>query len=239
MRTALTTLGIAIGEGSADTIRQQMLSMGEDFVWISRASRNIGGVHTGAGGAPSLTPGDLVAIPANVPLVNECTPQVNGREQLIVGNQNWNTSYRGVTPAFFRIRAWQMARGSSFVMDDVDRVANVAVLGSSVATQLFGTANPVGLDVRVGRLTFKIVGVTAPKGQSVISSLLMMRHRIQDGDPPDFRLRDPQERLQVRAQNAETMKWLLSAASVAGFVFGYFLARRAAALDPIEALRVE
>ncbi len=276
MRTVLTTLGIgigiaavictvAIGQGSADTIRQQQLKMGEDFVWIGRASRNIGGVRTGAGGAPSLTPDDLRAIPASVPLVRECTPQVNGRTQLIVGHDNWNTNYLGVTRAFFPIRAWQFRFGGPFGQDDVDRVANVAVLGSSVSRMLFGDADPVGADVRVGREIFKVVGVTLPKGQSVtgwdqddiifmpyttaqkklrgvtwvddimcsvghaadlpvagqeISALLMRRHRIPPGEPPDFQIRDPQAWLQVREQTAKTMGLMLSAVASVSLLVG-------------------
>ena len=105
MRSALTTLGItvgiaavictvALGEGSARQVQDQLLLMGDNFVWVENGSRNVGGVRTGSGGNRGLVVADMEAIAQTVPEVTACTPQVDSRIQIVHGNQNWSTTYR-------------------------------------------------------------------------------------------------------------------------------------------------
>jgi putative ABC transport system permease protein len=175
LRTALTILGImvgigavictvALGEGSAALIHQQMLNLGDNFVWIENGSRNVGGVRTGAGGVPRLTPEDSDAIAAEVPEIARCSPNVDSRVQLIRGDTNWNTSYRGVSPDYLLIKAWPIAKGASFSDVDVKAFARVAILGKTVETQLFGGDDPIGQTIRVGPVLFTVVGVLEGRG---------------------------------------------------------------------------
>jgi putative ABC transport system permease protein len=177
LRTGLTTLGImigiaavlctvALGEGSAREIERQMADLGDNFVWIEAGGRNVGGVRTGAGGSPTLNAQDMEAIVQHVPAVKACSPQVDSRVQLIYGNQNWSTSYRGVSPEFLEIRKWTVASGAVFTQADVDGQQNVCLLGKTVADILFGDDDPLEQVIRVRNLPFRVIGILGAKGAS-------------------------------------------------------------------------
>ena len=177
LRTALTMLGItigigavlctiALGEGSAAQVHRDLLNLGESFVWLENGNRNVGGVRTGAGGVPRLTDEDMRTILAEVPYIARCSPQVDARVQVVHGNQNWNTTYRGVTPDYLQIRKWPITAGESFSDLDVTGRAKVALLGQTVVDQLFGEEDPVGQSIRVGSHIFLVLGVLRPKGAS-------------------------------------------------------------------------
>ncbi len=177
LRTVLTTLGIAIGiaavvctvafgDGSAAQIHQQFLNLGDNFIWIENGNRNLRGVRTGAGGATNLTAEDSSAIVSEVPEVTRCSPNVDGRVQLIRGDRNWNTRYRAVSADYLLVKAWPVVRGTSFDEFDVQGLAKVAVLGDTVATELFGDEDPVGQTFRSGSLILTAVGVLEARGAS-------------------------------------------------------------------------
>jgi putative ABC transport system permease protein len=177
LRTALTVLGImvgiaavictvALGEGSAALIHQQLLNLGDNFVWIENGSANVGGVRTGARTVPKLTADDSAAMAAEIPEIARCSPNVDSRVQLVYGNQNWNTTYRGVAPDYMIIKAWPVVEGASFSDADVQTRAHVAVLGRTVATMLFGDEEPIGRTFRVGPLLFTAVGILKTRGAS-------------------------------------------------------------------------
>jgi len=177
LRTGLTALGIAIGVaalvwvgaiGQAATERweQALDAMGENLIWVESGSRSPGGVRTGNHGANTLTTEDAEAILAEVPQVKRVSPQVDDHAQAALGNRNWNTHVRGVSPDFLRIRRWEVARGAAFGEDEVQRSATVCLLGQTVAEKLRGEAEVVGREVRLGSLLCQVVGVLRPKGQS-------------------------------------------------------------------------
>jgi putative ABC transport system permease protein len=177
MRTMLTILGIGIGIaavictsalGTAGSIRvqQQMDALGENFLWIRAGSRNVAGVRTGGGNARTLLPEDAEAMVHSIPEITACSPQVQGREQLIAGNRNWNTRYQGVYPSYFEIRMRTFAAGVGFAEADLAAAERVLVLGSAVSERLFGEENPVGRTVRMGRFPFQIIGVLASRGST-------------------------------------------------------------------------
>jgi putative ABC transport system permease protein len=177
MRTALTVVGImvgigavictvALGEGSAAIIHQQLLNLGDNFIWIENGSRNVGGVRTGARGAERLSVEDSVAIVQEVPEVVRCSPNVDGRTQIIRGSQNWGTRYLGVSPDYLLIKVWPVADGASFSEADVQARARVAVLGRTVADNLFGEEDPIGGQVRIGSQPFTVVGILKTRGLS-------------------------------------------------------------------------
>jgi putative ABC transport system permease protein len=87
--------------------------------------------------------------------------------QVIYGNQNWHTSYRGVTPEYFDIKRWYVDQGAIFSQDDVDRAADVCAIGRTVRDQLFGVQDPVGKVIRVNNLPCKVVATLHPKGLSL------------------------------------------------------------------------
>jgi len=177
MRSALTALGIiigvaavvctvAIGEGASSRIEQAITNIGANMVWIEAGGVNRSGVRTGAYGTKTLTLEDLKAIDEHVPLVTNLSPQADTRVQVVFGNQNWNTTVRGVAPAYLAVKGWDVIRGGMFNDADIERAANVCVLGQTLVDQLFGDRDPIGESIRVKDQTCAVVGVLAVKGQT-------------------------------------------------------------------------
>src|SRR5215510_1540521 len=177
LRSVLATLGIsigggallcsvAVGQGAARQIEDQIRSLGENFIWIEAGNRNVNGVRTGTHGTQSLTLRDMHAIQQQIPLLAQISPNVDLRVQVVSRDQHWATQVRGVTPASRVVRGWGMARGTFFADEDVAARRKVCVLGQTVVTNLFGAADPLGASIRVQRVPCQVVGVLAVKGQS-------------------------------------------------------------------------
>ena len=177
-RSLLTVLGItigiaavicvvAIGKAGQARVEQQLNNLGDNFVWIEAGGRAVNGVRTGTHGVSTLTMADAVALKSQVPLIKSVSPNVDGSIQIIYGNQNWFTGYRGVAPEYFDIKRWFVAQGAIFSQDDVDRAADVCVIGRTVRDQLFGADNPIGKVIRVHGLPCTVVATLQPKGLSV------------------------------------------------------------------------
>ncbi|MHB8527777.1 MAG: ABC transporter permease [Candidatus Acidiferrales bacterium] len=178
MRSALTMLGItigigavictvAIGEGGSQQIRDQISALGDNMVWVEAGGRTVNGARTGNDNTKSLTNGDARALPAEIPLLKSCSPNTDGHIQVINGNKNWWTHFRGTAPDFLAIRNWPMASGTNFTDRDVATEAQVTILGRTVVEQLFRPGeDPVGKYIRIGGLPFKVIGVLTPKGMT-------------------------------------------------------------------------
>jgi putative ABC transport system permease protein len=178
MRSALTVLGITIGIGAvicvvaigkAGQIRveQQLNNLGDNLVWIEEGGRAVNGVRTGTHGMNTLVLADVIGLRNQIPLIKSISPNVDGSIQIIYGNQNWFTRYRGVSPEYFDIKRWYIAQGAVFSQDDVDTAADVCVVGHTVRNQLFGAEDPIGKVIRVNNIACKIVATLDPKGLAV------------------------------------------------------------------------
>jgi len=178
MRAALTMLGIiigvaaviamvSIGQGASASVQAQIESIGTNLLFVSAGAQNVGGVRSGTGdtGTNTMTVDDLDAIKREVPSVSMVTPNVNARSQLVAGNMNWNTNVTGVSEQYPEIRKWPVATGSFFTDADVRTAARVIVIGQTLADNLYPGTDPIGQDIRVANLPFRIVGVMARKGQ--------------------------------------------------------------------------
>jgi len=124
-------------------------------------------VRTGTHDTKTLVVADAMALKAQISLIKSVSPNVDDPVQVVYGNQNWHTSYRGVSPEYFDIKRWFLDQGAIFSQDDVDRAADVCVIGKTVQLQLFGVENPVGKVMRVNNLPCKVVATLNPKGQSL------------------------------------------------------------------------
>jgi hypothetical protein len=178
MRSLLTVLGItigiaavicvvAVGEAGQAQVEEQLNNLGDNFVWIEEGGRAVNGVQTGSHGQNTLTLGDAEAIQKQIPLIKAVSPNVDGSVQVIYGNQNWFTRYRGVSPEYFDIKRWVVDQGAAFTHDDVENAANVCAIGRTVRAQLFGAENPIGKVIRVVGLPCKVVATLQPKGLSM------------------------------------------------------------------------
>ena len=175
MRTSLTMLGVvigvaavitmvALGKGAQATIEDQIRAAGTNMITVMAGNFTMGGVRQGSGASTTLTPEDAEAI-AELPGVQYVSASVNTRSQLVAGNQNWSTRVEGVDVDLPLIRSWPMRDGMFFSANDVRTANKVAVLGTTVATMLFGEGvDPTGEIIRVRNQPFRVVGVLAGKG---------------------------------------------------------------------------
>ncbi|HUX66961.1 MAG TPA: ABC transporter permease [Terriglobales bacterium] len=178
MRSVLTMLGIIIGvgaviamvgvgQGASEQVQSRIASMGSNLLYVQAGSHQAGVVRVGWGATKTLSYGDEQAILAQVPTVAAAAAGTNYSAQVIYGDNNWGTHINGTEPSYFPIRAWTFDQGTTFSQQDVTDANNVAVLGATVVTNLFpdGT-DPVGKEIRIKNLPFKVVGTLIPKGQS-------------------------------------------------------------------------
>ena len=177
LRSFLTMLGIiigvgaviamvAIGEGAKATIRSQIASLGTNVLIVLPGTTTQGGVRVGFGSRSTLTDGDAKAIRQEIRSVAFASPILRRGEQVVAGNLNWGTLTQGVAPEYQQIREWPVAEGRFLHDGDVETDAKVAVLGRTVAQNLFGNEDPIDSVIRIRNIPFSVVGVLAVKGQS-------------------------------------------------------------------------
>jgi putative ABC transport system permease protein len=177
LRSALTMLGIiigvgaviamvAVGSGATARIQEQIQAIGSNLVMVIPGSVTSNGVRLGGGAGVTLSEDDARAIAAECPAVAAVAPMVRGAGQVMYGSANWATSVQGTTPDYLTIRDQPVEQGTAFTADDVNTAAKVALLGRTVAQNLFGDADPVGQTIRIKNVPFSVDGVLAAKGQS-------------------------------------------------------------------------
>ena len=180
MRALLTTLGIVIGvgaviammeigEGSSAAIQKSISAMGANVLLVIPGTAASGGVSFGAGSVTTLTPEDCAALLRDCPAVRNAAPAVRARTQVVYGNRNWvPSSIYGTTPAFLDIRDWSIGDGEVFSDRDVLNGNKVCVLGQTLVRELFGGQSPVGKEIRIKNVSFRVVGTLNPKGANMV-----------------------------------------------------------------------
>jgi ABC-type antimicrobial peptide transport system permease subunit len=181
MRAILTTLGIIIGvgaviammeigAGSSSAIQKSISSMGANVILVLPGTAASGGVSFGAGSVTTLTPEDMEVILRESPSVRNAAPIVRARTQVVYGNRNWvPAQISGTTSAFLDVRDWtNLAEGEAFTERDVLNANKVCLLGQTLARELFQGESPVGKEIRVKDVLFRVVGVLQPKGANMM-----------------------------------------------------------------------
>ena len=271
MRASLTTLGVvigvaavvamvAIGEGAKAQVQKAFESMGTDLIVLLPGSQNFGGMQGGFGSGQNLTWDDLRAIQSELSAVRAAAPQLRTNTPVQGDGNNWATQVMGTTAEFFVVRSWAVERGRALQPSDVDGATKVAVLGKTVAEQLWGEPERALGDVlRVKGVPYEVIGILASKGQSPmgqdyddvvlvpaktfmtkvqggikqylpgsiliaakdaqqsartaaqVTALLRDRHKLADGDPDDFSIRNLAEMANAQQQGTQTLTMLLMA----------------------------
>jgi len=179
MRSALTMLGIiigvgaviamlAVGTGASEKISGQISSMGSNLIMVLPGSTTSGGLRMGAGTQPTLNMADAEAIQKECSAVLVVAPTLNGAAQVVYGDQNWSTAIYGTTSAILAVRDWSLVSGRSFNEQDIRNATKVAILGQTVADNLFGGMDPLGRIIRIKKVPFLVVGLLESKGQSAM-----------------------------------------------------------------------
>jgi putative ABC transport system permease protein len=177
LRTGLAMLGIVIGIGSvialmslgqatSSQIQSQIQSLGANLLTVSPGSQNSGGVRGAQGGGTTLTNADAQAIrnDPSITTIQTVSPEVTSRSQVITGKNNTNVQVMGVTPTYLTVHKVSLDQGSFITDADNASIKKVAVIGPTVASDLFGESNPIGKTIRIEGQSLVVIGLTQSKG---------------------------------------------------------------------------
>jgi len=175
VRSILTALGIiigvaavitmvSIGNGAKAMVEAQVASLGQNLITVMPGSFSSGGMRSGFGFSPTLFPEDFDAIAADVEDIDGASPEVRDSQQVLANGLNWRTNVNGVGPDYPYVKNWPLTAGAMFSDQEVKSLAKVAVIGKVVAEQLFPNEDPVGQNIRIRNLPFRVIGVLGPKG---------------------------------------------------------------------------
>jgi ABC-type lipoprotein export system ATPase subunit/ABC-type antimicrobial peptide transport system permease subunit len=181
MRSALSALGVIIavaaviamseiGQGAKASLEKTIASMGANMIMIFAGAITRAGVNLGTGTALTLTMQDAEQILRQCPAVLEVAPIVRARAQIVYGNRNWvPEQIFGTTPSFLVVRDWEhLEEGEMFTESDIRNGNKVCVIGQTVWRNLFPDQSPVGKEIRINNVTFRIVGLLRPKGANMM-----------------------------------------------------------------------
>ena len=179
LRSLLTMLGIiigvaavitmlAIGTGAQQRVAEQIKGLGSNQMLVLPGTITQGGVRLGAQTGQALTEDDARAIAAEVPEVQAVAPTLRNGVQIVAGNANWNTWIYGTTNDYLEVRDWPLAAGRMFEASEQSGAGKVAILGRTVAEQLFGDADPIDQTIRVRTVPLTVIGVLSSKGQNSV-----------------------------------------------------------------------
>jgi putative ABC transport system permease protein len=179
LRSCLTALGIiigtsatitmmAVGAGAREQVATQVRSLGTNLLIVMSGDVNQSGVRLGAGAAPTLTDEDAAALAREIPSVQVTSSIVKGNIQVVADAANWATSVFTVDVGYLEARDWEVESGRSFEPDEATRGSQVALLGQTVARELFQDEDPIGREIRIRNVPFRVIGIMARKGQSAL-----------------------------------------------------------------------
>jgi putative ABC transport system permease protein len=177
MRSFLTMLGViigvasvitmlAVGSGAKSKVAEQIRSLGTNVLLIEPGTVRDGGVRKEIGSRHTLSESDARAIANDIPHVQVAAPSIRGRSQIVRGSKNWNTIVNGTTTDYFIARDWSLSGGRYFSKREEKSAGKVALVGTTVAREIFGDEEPIGQQIRILNVPFDVIGVLAEKGST-------------------------------------------------------------------------
>ena len=177
LRTGLSMLGIVIGvaevlimvslvNSAHDKVEEQIKRMGTDLMLVRPGRAQPGAIFMGRGVRNRLTESDARALATEASSVQAAAPTTRFAAIVVNGNENWTTSVVATTPDYLTMREWRLEAGRSFDAQDLDTTGTVAILGRTVANQLFGQTDAIGQVVRIVAVPFTVIGVLEARGQT-------------------------------------------------------------------------
>ena len=203
LRSLLTMLGIiigvaavitmvAIGAGAQQRVADYMKALGSNVMLVWSSGQSAGGARLGAQSTGALSEDDAAAIAREVPEVQVAAPSSRTTMQVVAGNTNWSTSVYGTTNDYFEARDWALVAGRPFEASELQGSGKVAIIGTTVARELYGDADPIDQVIRVRNVPMTVIGLLESKGQNaygsdqddvVVVPIATWRNRLQGGNP--------------------------------------------------------
>ncbi len=179
LRSGLTMLGIiigvaavivmiAVGSGAQARVKEQIAGLGSNLMILWAGSVTTAGVRGGTGTAQTLVEDDAWAVMREISEIQVAAPTQRGSGQIVWGNANWLASIVGTTPEYFEARDWGLVSGRLFEAGEMSGAGKVAIIGQTVARELFGDGDPVDQIIRVRGVPFMVIGLLERKGQSMM-----------------------------------------------------------------------
>ena len=177
LRSFLTMLGIVIGvsavitmvtlgNGATRAVQTQIASLGSNLLMVMPGQR----MGPGSPGGPAFAMGDVEAISSQIGGVRLVAPEVRSNATLVANGRNWSAGLTGSTQDWFSVSNWTFASGRGFEPDEERVGAAVCVIGATVRRELFGSADPIGAQIRVRKFSCTVVGVLGSKGQGAMGN---------------------------------------------------------------------
>ena len=175
LRSFLSMLGIiigvgavitmmSIGQGSKESIREELAKQGTNLLTIRPGADMRGGVRRDPAQMQTLKPADLEAIMNEKKYVTYVSPEVSASGQVIYGNSNTTSTVYGESTDYLKIRQWDIQDGDFFTEEDIRKSAKVCVVGKTIVDELFGGGDPIGKNIRFKSIPMKVIGVLKSKG---------------------------------------------------------------------------
>jgi len=175
LRSALTILGIVIGvaavismvtlgSGATQKVTQDISQLGSNVLHV-RPGQGMRGPGGARSSSDPFTAEDSVAIQNSVAGIQAVAPMAEGSGQAIFGSRNWSTSFTGTTNGFFAVKQWELNDGRNFSDAELKAGKSVCILGKTVQKELFSGDSPLGQSIRLGKISFKVIGTLKEKGQ--------------------------------------------------------------------------
>ncbi len=176
LRSLLTMLGVIIGvgavvvlvtlgEGASAKVEADIAKLGDNLLIVSPGA-NRRGPSVSAG--RSFERADVTAIQREISGLAGIAPAAQQQTPVVSGNRNWRTSVIGTTPDYLDVRGYGIGSGRVFTESEVSSGRAVVVIGETVRKELFGNQDPIGQQVRIGRMPAEVIGVLAGKGQAAM-----------------------------------------------------------------------
>jgi len=211
LRTCLSALGIiigvaavivmlALGHAAQVSVQRQIAMLGSNRLVITPNSQNTGGVRQKAGAVSRLTLEDAMGIDGRVPTVAAVSGNVRGGVQAVYGHNNVSTTLQGSMPGYTTVWSAQPVYGRFFTLDECRERARVAVIGTTVCTNLFGSENPIGKTIEINHIPFLVIGILPLKGTS-------------NGDDVDDQIIVPLQTAMYRVLGKKFVDWIDTSAS--------------------------
>jgi putative ABC transport system permease protein len=170
LRSSLTVLGIVIGvaavitmvtlgDGVTAQVAADISSLGTNMLQVSPGQGFRGGSRAESN---PFDVDDAIALGRDIPGISAVAPVASKRVQAIQGNENWSTTTMGSDNSFLKVRNWSLESGHTFTDNELRGGKAVCILGATVRKELFENQDPLGMSIRLEKLSCKVIGVFKP-----------------------------------------------------------------------------